>query len=907
MKLLVAEKPSVAKDHYQKMLQRQGEKFTARDGYLEGQNWCISWCVGHLVTLSAMDSYEGYEGQWKLSPLPCLPEKFKLDAIAQSSKQLGILRHLMEKAELLVNGADAGREGNLIFDLVLDLYPALKQKEQRRLWVNSYVEKDLDQAFARLEPMSERLGLSYAARLRQRADWLVGLNATRAYTLTAGRGKLLSVGRVQTPTLNLMVSRDRDVESFREFYVYGLQGHWKQVPFAWCQEDKIAWVEEKPLAERVRQRSAQTEFELSQWKITVKKSFPPKPFDLTDLQKEAHRRLKFSAARTLEIAQELYEKKHISYPRTDSAYITDAMKAEAYELAQKLGTPQHLELMRPLGDKFVFVNDKKVTDHYAILPTANEPSALPKEQMALYQLIRARFLTAWLLPQQWKEGVAVIERGEDRFRSTLRVELNRGWKGLWKEDEDSKKSENAEDSEQEEFSSWLDALPDWRVGDLANLLDLELKEKKKSRPKYFTEATLLTAMKTAGRQIEDEELAEAMKERGLGTPATQASIIETLKSRQFIAEEKGYLVSTALGRMLIDKVDERLKSPELTGGWEYKLRQVEKGELDAKDFATGIKQLVTEVFDGLRRDYSTDFERESQSWDQPCLKCGSAMERQNWGMRCLQADCQWKLPFSVAGRAFSLDELRALCEGQELLGLSGFRSKRGFEFEAGLRMVDGEISLILSEDPERTDHPLSVKCPACKSALVHNSRRVRCTGERCPFVLWKTIASRTLSEEEWAPLLSKKTVGPIQGFKSKAGKDFSASLKLGGDFRVQFVFEEKSAPNTGPNSGAPASPARAAVSGVQCPQCQGPLYRGQRALGCIQSACGWNTPLSQASYVLSDEDFAQILGVGGRSSLIRGFVGKESNFEGVLYLDEQKIVRFDKSSCRVLEPGQEIE
>lgn len=907
MKLLVAEKPSVAKDHYQKMLNRLGEKFTQRDGYLEGQNWCISWCVGHLVTLSPMDAYEGYAGSWTLAPLPCIPDKFRLEAIAQSSKQLHILSGLMDRAELLINGADAGREGNLIFDLVLDLYPQFKQKPQKRLWVNSYVEKDLDAAFAALETMEKRLGLSYAARLRQRADWLVGLNATRAYTLTAGRGKLLSVGRVQTPTLHLVVGRDRDVESFKEFYVYGLQGQWQKVPFAWTLEDKIAWVEEKPLAERSRSRSENQEFELVQWKIGVKKSFPPKPFDLTDLQKEAHRRLKFSAARTLELAQELYEKKHISYPRTDSAYITDAMKAESYALARSLSTPAHLELIRPLDDKFVFVNDKKVSDHYAILPTANEPKQLPGDQMALYQLIRARFLCAWLRPQQWKEGVAVVEKGEDRFRSTLRVEIDKGWKGLWKEVEADKadasdvESGTAEASaESEEFSSWLEVLPDWRVGDRSPLTDLELKEKKKSRPKYYTEATLLTAMKSAGRQIEDEELAEAMKERGLGTPATQASIIETLKSRQFIMEEKGYLISTPLGRMLIDKVDQRLKSPELTGEWEYKLRLVEKGELDPAEFAGGIKQLVVEVFEGLRQSYDKDFARETESWDEPCKKCGSALQRQNWGLRCIAADCAWKLPFSVAGRSLSLDELRLLYSGQSLTDLQGFRSKRGFDFSAGLRMNDQfELELVLSDDPERTDHAMSQKCPACKGALVQNSRRIRCDSGRCPFVLWKTIAGRLLNAEELEPLLKKQKTPVISGFKSKAGKDFSAALQMGGDFKVQFVFEDR------PSPAVPSPrPTPLAVPGLNCPSCGGTLHRGKQALGCLNEPCSWRTPLAQAGYALSDDDYRSLLGPQGRTELLGPFQGKENTFRGALYLDESKVVRFDKSTCQIIDVAQ---
>ena len=228
MILLVAEKPSVANQHYKPMLERiEGEKFTQGDGCLIGKNHCITWCVGHLITLAPLDAYPGFEGGWRLLNLPLLPEKFKLMEIESTRKQLAVVRDMMARADVLVNGADAGREGNLIFDLILDYTPDFRKKQVKRLWVNSYVAKDLDKAWKNLEDATERLNLSYAARLRQRADWMVGLNATRAYTLTAGRGKMISVGRVQTPTLNLVVERDAIVEQFKELFYYSVVGTWK--------------------------------------------------------------------------------------------------------------------------------------------------------------------------------------------------------------------------------------------------------------------------------------------------------------------------------------------------------------------------------------------------------------------------------------------------------------------------------------------------------------------------------------------------------------------------------------------------------------------------------------------------------------------------------------------------------
>ena len=380
MILLVAEKPSVANQHYRPMLERlEGEKFTQGDGCLIGKNHCITWCVGHLITLAPLDAYPGFEGGWRLSNLPLLPEKFKLMEIESTKKQLNVVRQMMEQADVLVNGADAGREGNLIFDLVLDYTPSFKQKTIKRLWVNSYVAKDLDKAWKNLEDATQRLNLSYAARLRQRADWMVGLNATRAYTLTAGRGKMISVGRVQTPTLNLIVERDTIVEQFKELYYYSVVGTWKGFQAQLLKDDKVAVFEKETEANAVVARcNPPTEATIAKIDTQQKKQFPQKPFDLTELQKEGNKRFKFSAQQVLDCAQNLYEKKLLTYPRTDSQYLPDTMKQEAYALAQKLANPEQQKIFRTFDENFVFINSSKVTDHFAITPPAKLPTICPK-------------------------------------------------------------------------------------------------------------------------------------------------------------------------------------------------------------------------------------------------------------------------------------------------------------------------------------------------------------------------------------------------------------------------------------------------------------------------------------------------------------------------------------------------
>lgn len=877
--LLVAEKPSVAREHYQKMLQRVAkESFIQRDGYLEGKKYCITWCVGHLVTLATFDSYDGYDGSWKLGNLPLIPESYKLQIIERTQKQHNIVHHLMTQADTLINGADAGREGNLIFDLILDQNPKLKQKTIQRLWVNSYVDKDLDVAWNKLESAQERENLSWAARLRQRADWLIGLNATRAYTLAAGHGRLLSVGRVQTPTLNLVVQRDLDVESFQELFFYGVGGFWNGCEALWLEQDKVAWIEEKALATRTYKKCADQAATLIDWKKSTKKSFPPKPFDLTELQKEANRKFKFKAAQTLEVAQTLYEKKFISYPRTDSAYLNESMKMDSYALAQKLCPDSLKKILRPNSEKFTFINNAKVTDHYAILPTSLVPKSLSKIEGQLYQLIRHRFVQAWMEPQVWTEGTGILECAAEKFRIRLKAEKHKGWK---------LQTEKEEKKDDDESSNWVEQIPDFSQGQTAKLENAAVKTKKKSRPKYYTEATLLQAMKTAGKKIENEAMAEAMKDRGLGTPATQAGILETLKSRGFMEEEKGHLRSTSRGRFLIDKVESQLKSPELTGDWEHKLKLMEKGEYSPKDFYHGIREYLGDIFANLKKAHPVDFERDQIQWQEKCPHCENQMQAMNWGLQCDQGNCKTKVPFAIADRPFSATEIKQLLKKETIGPLDGFRSKRGFAFKAEAQLnKEGEVQLLFEEDPSRTFSATQLKCPSCKELLEENTKMLRCTSDRCQFNLWKTVAKYALKTKDIKQLLKKKETETIDSFLSKKGNPFTAKLKLGSDLKLEFSFD------------SPKTPAIAAKPSLSCPQCSHSLSADKSHYSCGIPQCGWNSSKTIAGHLLSEQELKEIIATG-RSPKINGFVGKDgSAFTAHLILNTDKQIKFDLDSIQ---------
>jgi DNA topoisomerase-3 len=836
-----------------------------------------------------------------------------------------VVRQMMEQADVLVNGADAGREGNLIFDLVLDFTPAFKQKTIKRLWVNSYVAKDLDKAWKNLEDATQRVNLSYAARLRQRADWMVGLNATRAYTLTAGRGKMISVGRVQTPTLNLVVERDTIVEQFKELFYYSVVGTWKGFQAQLVKQEtdakdsdkkpeglKVAVFEKEAEANAVVERcKPPAPASIAKIDTQQKKQFPQKPFDLTELQKEGNKRFKFSAQQVLDCAQNLYEKKLLTYPRTDSQYLPDTMKQEAYALAQRLASPEQKGVMRSESENFVFINSSKVTDHFAIIPTGETPNGLPEMEQKIYDLAKERFVQAWLKPYVWSEMEVILSEASaeskdpdpNLFRLKLKRNEDLGFRALVKEEKkksskkkgDSGDAEAAEGkSDSDEITNLVEAFPEWSVGDTSPFDSVELQKKKKSKPKYYTEATLLAAMKTAGKQIENEELAEAMKDRGLGTPATQAGIIETLKKRGFIEAQKNYLVSTARGREVIALMDEKVKSPEMTGEWEYKLSQVEKGTLSPVEFRDGIVEYVKQLFADLHARYACQFERETATEKLNCPKCGGALDVAPWGYVCPNAECGFRFGHTVAGKMLAHSEVKALLAGETVGPLSGFKSKKGSEFSAKLTLdKDFNINFAFESDGKFHGQKTDYKCPLCGSPLEENKNAIFCTGTTgdppadCSFTLFKTIAGHTLTAKEISALFTNGRTPLIQKFKSKKGTEFAAALKWseGADKgRAVFEFQHRDlpCPVCGDQLCFHAGPQGAAETGAYvCPQC--------------------NYGIPQVFYQrkFTDEEVEKLL-KDKFTPVLEPFKKNETTFRAALELREGGKIAFNKLTVEVI-------
>ncbi|MBF0431374.1 MAG: topoisomerase C-terminal repeat-containing protein [Fibrobacteria bacterium] len=671
MKVLIAEKPSVATGAYRELLEKvEGERFSKRDGYLEGQNYTITWCVGHLVGLSMPQDY-GWT--WRLDSLPMVPDRWLTYVMPRTQKQFKILADLCKKADTIIHGADAGREGELITNQALSRV-GVREKKQLRLWVNSFDLPSLTKAWKGMKEASEYRPLLASAVARSRADWLVGLNGTMGYSVKTGeRG--LSVGRVQTPTLALIVQRDLDIENWKDRHYYQVQGDWNKLRFTWY-DDSGTDIENEEAAQALRDKLDGGEGELKSISKTEKKESPGKPFDLTELQKAANKAYGIKAADTLKLTQTLYENKFVSYPRTDSQYIPETMKDEVVTIAGKVMRPEEKPLMRSSRENFIFFNSKKVTDHYAIIPTGVPPKNLGANELKIYELIRSQFVQAFMKPHIHEEYKLELVVKKESMKATVRRILDKGFKTNWKP-----KKEKPDD----EPSNYITEPLTHKKGDIAPLENAQVVNKKATKPKHYTEATLLTAMSTAGRVIENEEMREAMKERGLGTPATKASIIERLKTVAYIEEKGKKLLSTPKGKGLIGMVDARLKSPEMTGDWEYKLNQMAKGKYESADFKAEIIKYVGDLVDSIKKNDFSSFSQTATQNNHTCPKCKKSKLFQYpkiW--KCSNYDCGFILWPKMAGKKLSEKNLVELVTTGKTGPVKGFKSKKGKMFDAAI-------------------------------------------------------------------------------------------------------------------------------------------------------------------------------------------------------------------------------
>lgn len=599
MKVCIAEKPSVARSIAAVLGANR-----SRDGYMEGAGYCVTWTFGHLCELKEPADYASRWQRWSLVHLPILPDRFaiKLKSDDGIRHQFEVIKRLVAQAEEVINCGDAGQEGELIQRWVLQL--AGCQVPIRRLWLSSMTTEAIREGFAHLRESDDFDRLYYAGMTRAIGDWLLGINATRLFTLkyrTGDSRQLLSVGRVQTPTLALIVERAEQIEHFVPEPYWEIKTLYRETTFA-TTKGRYPTVEK---AQAVLQKIEGQPFRVT--KVTKKKGkeAPPRLYDLTSLQIEANKKLSLSADQTLQTIQALYERKLVTYPRVDTTYLTGDVYAKCPEILNGLfqSRSELRDLIAPLGHKKLqrrktVFDDSKVTDHHAIIPTGEGGGLLSGLEAEIYDMIARRFIAVFYPDMLYEQTTVQGEVERVRFKASGRVITDPGWQVVTRPDEEKDGDESDDDTSSRE-------MPLFTEGE-SGPHKPQLLEKQTRPPRPYTEATLLRAMETAGKLVDSEEMKEALKQNGIGRPSTRAAIIETLLRRRYVEKKRKSLLPTPMGRELIHIIrDDMLKSVELTGQWERKLRQIESGEYDARQFISELAEKVTLMVQEVMRDPRT--------------------------------------------------------------------------------------------------------------------------------------------------------------------------------------------------------------------------------------------------------------------------------------------------------------
>ena len=818
--LVIAEKPSVAAD----LARALGGK-AARAEFFEVDDYIITSAVGHLVELCLPNKMTGGKGlSWKLDALPIIPEEFELQPIQRSADRFKVVKKLLKDPSVttVINACDAGREGELIFHNIIQLTGC--KKPVKRLWLQSMTKEAIKEGFAHLRDDADMQPLAAAAVCRSESDWLVGINSTRALTaVNSGQGgfQLTPVGRVQTPTLAILVEREEKIRAFvpktyfevhAEFAVAAgsYAGRWFDESFKKAEGDEPNDKKAEPLWDLARADGIRTKCTGKPGIIeeTKKATSQASPllYDLTTLQREANGRFGFSAKRTLQLAQRLYEHhKVLTYPRTDSRYLPEdalpAVKAslKSFEEKELRKHAQHaLDQNWVIKTGKVF-NNAKVSDHHAIIPTGASTSGLDEVEAKLFQMVAQRFVAVFYPPARFDVTTRITRVEGEPFKSEGKVLTDPGWQAVY-----GKQTL----AEGEEDAKTLVPVTSGSNGALepARTDSVEVREAQTRPPARFNEATLLSAMEGAGKLVEDEELREAMSQRGLGTPATRAAIIEGLLGDGYVLREGRDLSATSKGMALVNLLRHMgvavLTSPELTGEWEHKLKQMEAGEFKRPEFMEEIRLFTRDIV-SKAQGFTDDSEGAFPDLDVLCPKCGKGPFKENVRQfKCRSCDLSlWK---SLAGRPLERPEITQLLTKKTVGPLDGFRSRFGkpfsaeleFDPEYKLKFVFGEREGDPAAEEALRNSEAIAPCPVCKKGTIREGVTSYVCDQSigaeksCEFRTGKTILQRAIPREEIIKLSETGRTSLIAGFVSKKGRKFAAYLKLDGK-KVTFEFEPR--------------------------------------------------------------------------------------------------------------------
>jgi DNA topoisomerase-3 len=815
--LVIAEKPSVAKDIARVLFKASP---TGRD-VMENDRYVVSSAIGHLVELCMPEDLAPNLRRWTLDNLPIVPERFSLKAIEKTKERLDLLCKLLNSDGIadVINACDSGREGELIFSYIYELSGSTKPF--RRLWLASMTAAAIEKAFQVLRSAGEMVPLQEAARCRSEADWLVGINGTRAITVRRLAGNAVaSVGRVQTPTLALVVERDRAIRDFQPVPYWRVLGKFSLAGGA-CYEgtyqpggaagDGRIWQEEE--AQRVVDAAAAENWGAVTEKQKRSRQSPPRLYDLTTLQREANGRFGFSAIATLQIAQRLYEvHKAITYPRTDAKALPEDYPPVCAETIRSLeqnygplaGTILTTHGVQP-GNRKIF-NNGEVSDHFAIVPTPQRPSGLKEQEEKIYDMVARRFLAAFYPPAEYAVTTRTTTVAGHGFLSEGRVLAVPGWLVVYERDRQREK----------------DLLPPIGDGDgeppRAAVVDVHLSAEQTRPPAPYTEATLLTAMETAGKLVADGELAEAMREKGLGTPATRAPTIENLITVQYLRREEHCLRSTARAEQLIDCLNamgvEILKNPSMTGEWEWKLRRMEQRDFSRADFMAEIAAMTRTMVDRIRG-YDGEGDESCRQSDVISPLDGKPLLKNL--REYLTADRSTRIPQVIGGRGLGPEEVVALLRDGRIGPFDDFRSRLGRPFRAQIVLHQGRARLEFedrsAEWQEQARQAIAAAtaatvlcpCPLCKGSVHWMEHGIYCENlaqGSCKLRLGRRMLGHELSREEVLALLTSGKSPAIGDFVSnRTKKTFSAHLLLDHAGKITFEFPPRAPKEKGKGKG----------------------------------------------------------------------------------------------------------
>ncbi len=938
--LIIAEKPSVASD-----IARALGGFKKVDDHYESDAYVLSSAVGHLLELAVPEEFEIKRGKWTFNALPHLPPHFALAPIEKNENRLKALTKLIKRKDVdrLINACDAGREGELIFRNIA-AFSAARQPVQR-LWLQSMTPAAIRDGFAHLRTDEQMMPLSDASRCRAEADWLVGINGTRAMTAfnnKSGGFNKTPVGRVQTPTLAIVVEREQRIRAFvsRDYWevLATFNAAAGPYPGRWFDERfhkpdgkdadgelRAERLWDQARAEEIRARC------LGRPGVVTEESKPttqlsPLLFDLTSLQREANGRFGFSAKTTLSLAQTLYERhKVLTYPRTDSRHLPEDYPATVRQTLQELqGVGAYGPLatkilgadwVRP-GNRRVF-NNAKVSDHFAIIPTPEQPKHLSDAEQKIYDLVTRRFLAVLFPAAEFLETVRITRVEGEPFKSTGKVLVKPGWLEVY-----GKEAQNEGDAP---------VLTAVQPGETVQTGEIEVKGSQTKPPPRYNEGTLLSAMEGAGKLVEDDELREAMAEKGLGTPATRAQIIEGLIEDHYLLRQGRELVPTAKAFTLMVLLNglgvEALTKPELTGGWEHKLKLMERGQLGRDTFMAEIRHLTEDIVTRAKRYELDTIPGDFGRLNVPCPRCGGDIHENYKSFQCQK--CEWSLFKIILGRQFEPEEVEDLIRTGRAGPLRGFRSKLGRPFDAMMRLgaaPDFKAGFDFGEgsNPEGEgganggsaaapvdftgQTPLG-RCPKCQANVFDAGMKYVCEhavgpAKKCDFTTSKIILQQQIEPAHVQKLLAEGKTDLLKGFVSnKTGRKFEAFLIVK-EGKVSFEFAPRERKPRAGRTKTPTEPAAKVDFTGQtplgtCPLCRGNVYEGPEQYLCENSQreqrpCKFKAGRIVLEQPVDREQMTRLL-ADGRTDLLEKFVSRKTgkNFGAFLVLGEKGKVGFE--------------